>query len=126
VLGTPHTLNPDRQQTAKQKIKVETFAEKRVLTDGNQVVELHHLQGNLHQEGMTIAYLPKDKILVEADMFNPPAQANAPAGPVSPSTLNMIDNLNRLKLEVQAIVPVHYPADGRKITMAELMKAAGK
>ena len=76
---------------------------------------------------MTLAYLPKDKILVEADMFNPPAQANAPAPtPVSPSTLNLVENLQRLKLDVQTIVPVHYPVDGRKVTMAELMNAAGK
>ena len=31
-----------------------------------------------------------------------------------------------LKLDVEAIVPVHYPADSRKVTMAELNKAIGK
>jgi glyoxylase-like metal-dependent hydrolase (beta-lactamase superfamily II) len=128
VLAPAHTLNPDRQQREKKKIKVETFGDKRVLTDGKQVLELHHLKGNLHQEGMIVAYVPKDKILVEADVFNPPAQANAPPapGPVNPSTLNLVDNLDRLKLDVETIVPVHYPADGRKVTKAELMKAAGK
>jgi glyoxylase-like metal-dependent hydrolase (beta-lactamase superfamily II) len=127
LLAAPHTLSPDRQETAKKKISVETFGDKKVLTDGNHVIELHRLQGGLHQEGMVVAYLPKEKILVEADAFNPPAQPNAPvATPVNPATLNLVDNIERLKLDVETIVPVHYPADGRKVTKAELMRAAGK
>ena len=127
VLATPHTLTPDKQQTARKKIKVETIADKKVLTDGNRVVELHRLQGSLHQEGLIVAYLPKEKILVEADAFNPPAQANAPvATPVNPATLTLVENIDRLKLDVEAIVPVHYPADGRKVAKAELMRAAGR
>jgi hypothetical protein len=29
MLAAPHTLNPDRQETAKKKISVETFGDKR-------------------------------------------------------------------------------------------------
>jgi glyoxylase-like metal-dependent hydrolase (beta-lactamase superfamily II) len=127
LLAAPHTLNPDRQETAKKKVSVETFGDKKVLTDGNHVIELHRLQGGLHQEGMVVAYLPKEKILVEADAFNPPAQPNAPvATPINPATLNLVDNIDRLKLDVETIIPVHYPADGRKVTKAELLRAAGK
>ena len=127
MLATPHSLNPDRQETAKKKISVQTFGDKKVFTDGNHVVELHRLQGGLHQEGMIVAYLPKEKVLLEADAFNPPAQANAPAAtPPAPATVNLVLNIERLKLDVETIVPVHYPADGRKVTKAELMKAAGR
>jgi len=36
-----------------------------------------------------------------------------------------MDNINRLKLDVETIVPVHYPADGRKVSIDELKKAVG-
>jgi hypothetical protein len=37
-----------------------------------------------------------------------------------------VDNINRLKLDVQTIIPIHYPADGRRVMLAELMTAVGK
>ena len=56
----------------------ETMTTKKVMTDGNHVIELHHMAGSGHNEGLILVYLPKEKILVEADAYNPPAQANAP------------------------------------------------
>ena len=47
------------------------MTEKKVLTDGNHVIELYHLQNSLHNDGLIVAYLPKEKILVEADAFTP-------------------------------------------------------
>jgi glyoxylase-like metal-dependent hydrolase (beta-lactamase superfamily II) len=76
---------------------------------------------------MLLVYLPKEKVLLEADGFNPPAQplTRTPAT-VSPYTANLEANIVRLKLDVERIIPVHYPADGRKVTMAELLTAVGK
>src|SRR5262249_16520732 len=78
IFSLPHTLNPDNLAKSKAKGSIETVAEKKVLTDGNHVIELHHDKGDLHQDGLLVAYLPKEKILVEADGFNPPAQKDAP------------------------------------------------
>jgi glyoxylase-like metal-dependent hydrolase (beta-lactamase superfamily II) len=103
------------------------MTEKKVLTDGNRVVELHHLQGNGHNEGIIVAYLPKERILIEADAYNPPADANAPfPSPPSPYTANLLANIERLKLDPERIIAVHYPTDGRVVTKAELMRAAGR
>ena len=100
------------------------MTEKRVLTDGNHVVELHHLQGSGHNQGLLVAYLPKEKILIEADAFNPPADKNAPVvQPPSPYNLNLVDNIKRLKLDVDRIIPIHYPADNRRVDIAELNRA---
>jgi glyoxylase-like metal-dependent hydrolase (beta-lactamase superfamily II) len=127
LFAAPHALNPDTLARAPRKPSFETMTEKKVLTDGNQIVELHHLQGSGHNEGIIVAYLPKQKILVEADAFNPPAQANAPPlMPVSPYTANLIENISRLKLDFDRIIPIHLPADGRQVTRAELMRAAGQ
>ncbi len=42
------------------------------------------------------------------------------------NNVNLLDSIQRLKLDVQTLIPVHYPADARKVTMAELMRAIGK
>ena len=127
IFANPKTLNPDALSKAKKEPTFETLTTKKVMTDGNQVIELHHMAGNGHNEGLLLAYLPKQKVLVEADAYNPPAQPNAPvAMPVSPYTENLVATIDRLKLDVETIVPIHLPADGRKITRAELMRAAGR
>jgi hypothetical protein len=40
--------------------------------------------------------------------------------------LSLVDNIRRLKLDVQRIVPVHLPADNRMITLAELTRWVGR
>ena len=126
IFALPHTLNPDKMAESKKKPTFETMTEKKVLTDGNHVIELHHMQGIGHHDGLLMVYLPREKVLVEADAFNPPAQAITTPGTISPYNTSLVDNIARLKLQVERIIPIHYPADNRKITMAELMKAVGK
>ena len=127
VASMPHTLTPDRQQAAKKKPSFETMTEKKVMTDGNHVIELYHMTNIGHHDGLIIAYLPKEKVLVEADAYNPAAQPNAtPPSPPSPYTLALVSNIERLKLDVNRIIPIHYPADNRAVTRAELLKWVGK
>lgn len=127
VLNAPHTLGPDVMTTSNKKPKFETAGTKRVLTDGNRVVELHHMQSFGHQEGVLMVYLPKEKVLLEADAYNPPAQPpTATPAVISPYNINLVENVARLKLDVERIIPVHYPADNRKINMAEVLRAVGR
>jgi len=127
IFAMPHTLNPDKLEQAKKKPAFETVSEKKVMTDGNHVIELYHMTGIGHHDGLLMAYLPKEKVLVEADAYNPAAQPNAPA-PATPSPYNLalVANIERLKLDVDRIIPVHLPADNRVITRAELMRMVGK
>jgi hypothetical protein len=64
--------------------------------------------------------------LLEADGYNPQAATATPPTPASPFTVSLVDNIRRLNLDVQRVVPVHYPADNRVVTMAELTKWAGR
>jgi glyoxylase-like metal-dependent hydrolase (beta-lactamase superfamily II) len=54
LLARPHTI--------------EGVTAKRVLTDGTHTVELYPVQ-TTHADGMLIAYLPKEKVVVEADLY---------------------------------------------------------
>jgi glyoxylase-like metal-dependent hydrolase (beta-lactamase superfamily II) len=127
VWKNAHRLAPDKLSQNPRKPAFQTVAEKLVLTDGNHIIELHHLQNFGHNDGMLVAYLPKEKVLLEADGFNPPAQplTQTPAA-ISPYTASLAANIDRLKLDVQRIVPVHYPADNRKVPIIELQTAVGK
>lgn len=127
IWANPHTLSPDRLAQNPKKATFKTVKDKMVLTDGNHVIELYHLQNFDHNDGMLIAYLPKEKVLIEADGFNPPVQlATQPPAQLSPYTASLMANIERLKLDVERIIPIHYPADNRKVMFAELKMAVGK
>jgi hypothetical protein len=100
--------------------------DKKVLTDGNHVIELYRMTNIGHHDGLLMAYFPKEKILLEADAYNPGA-ANAPV-PAQPSPYNLalVDNVSRLKLDVARIIPVHYPADNHQVAMPEVLRMIGK
>jgi glyoxylase-like metal-dependent hydrolase (beta-lactamase superfamily II) len=121
VWAMRHTLSPDRLAKAPKKPVVEAVGDKRVLTDGAQTLELYHLQGSNHTDTMLIGYLPKQKVLIEADVYNP-GPPNAPAAPPTKENLNLNDNIKRLKLDVQQITPLH----GRLVTIADLKKVVGE
>jgi glyoxylase-like metal-dependent hydrolase (beta-lactamase superfamily II) len=128
LVKNPHTMVPDKlsQMNPQPKIKIEGVGEKKVMTDGEHTIEIYHLQGSTHSDNMLIVYLPKQKILVEADEFNVGA-ANAPTpAQINPYQTNLLANIERLKLDVDRIIPIHLPGDNRKVTMAELYTAAGR
>jgi glyoxylase-like metal-dependent hydrolase (beta-lactamase superfamily II) len=122
VATLPHTLNPDRLSREKKKAKIVAVAERHVLSDGARTVEIHHVQGSPHNEGILMAYLPKEKILVQVDLFTPPAPNAAPPATPNPFTVNLFENIERLKLDVGPVASLH----GGLSTMADLRKTIGK
>jgi glyoxylase-like metal-dependent hydrolase (beta-lactamase superfamily II) len=122
AFAAPRTLNPDRLAQSKNAAKFDTFTDKKVLSAGGRTLELHHVRGNAHNDAILAAYLPKEKILVEVDLYAPPA-ANTPLAPIPLSfATNLYENVRRLKLDVAQIVPLH----GRIGTWAEFLTAIGK
>jgi hypothetical protein len=79
--------------------------------------------GDTHTKEYTLVYLPTSKILVEGDAFSP-GPANAPPPPTpAPNAVKLYDEVQRLKLNVTAIAPIH----GRgAVPFVELAKAIGK
>ena len=121
-IAAPRTLNPGKYPQ-RVKAKFLTFADKQVMSDGNRVMELYLVRNNPHDDAMTMIYFPKEKILVEADVFNAPAQPNAPAPSTpNPSTVAFYDEVVARKIEVAQIAPIHT----RLAQMADLTRAAGK
>ena len=117
---SPRTLNPDRLQQSKHAVTVTGVKDKLVLSDTTQTLELHALKSTVHDEGMLVAFLPKEKMLVEVDLYTPPApDAPTPAAnaPVNPNALGLVTGLEKLRLDFETILPLHGTA---KATRAEL------
>jgi glyoxylase-like metal-dependent hydrolase (beta-lactamase superfamily II) len=122
VLTLPHRINPDSLAKSGRKAAVEGFRDKRVMTDGTQTLELHHIRGNFHNDGLLMAYLPSIKVLVQADAFHPRPGATW-AYPSPPQfTVNLFENVQRLKLDVTRVLHIHGGSD----PIGVIAKAAGR
>src|SRR4029077_12936136 len=84
-----------------------------------QLGDRSYAQGN-HSADMLIAYLPKEKILFNADLYSPPTQGAQPTPPTA-SMRTLDQNIRRLKLDVAQ----HVPAHGRVGTQEEFLKIVG-
>jgi len=126
ALSARRTLAPDSMSESRKKPKIEAVTEKRVLEDEMRTVEIHHVVGLPHADGMLMIYLPKEKILAYADMFNlPPASDPVPNPPVV-GTIVFLENIERLKLEPERIMSVHSLNPDRLATRADILKSLGR
>jgi glyoxylase-like metal-dependent hydrolase (beta-lactamase superfamily II) len=122
----PRTLQPDRLSMfypnftgSRRPAPFEAVNTKYVISDGSRTLDLHPVQGLNHAAGMLVAYLPRERILINGDLYSPPSAGAAPP-PASASNLALRANIERLKLDVAQHVPIH----GRAGTHEEFMSAA--
>jgi hypothetical protein len=91
------------------------------LTDSDTTLELYVMPNHLHAVGLLIAYLPKQKLLIQADSYIP--RPGAPPLPApSPYTISLVDNVTRLKLNVERVVHIH----GGISPYSDVLAAAGR
>ena len=112
----PFTIAPDALAKNPQPAKVEGVDGEMVLTDKSKsmTVNLYEIQGNPHSDTLLMAYFPRERLLVEADVFNP---GNA----VSPFAANLLENIKKRNLRVDRIVPIH----SKIAPFSELVKTVG-
>ncbi len=127
ALSAPRTLAPDSMSKSGKKPMIEGFkGDKRVFQDGTRTFEVHVIKGLPHADGLVIGYLPKERILVYADMFNlPPPNDPVPNPPVV-GTMVFLDNIERLKLDPQRVMSIHSLNPDRLTTVAEMKASLGR
>ena len=119
----PRTLQPDLFSSyypyftgGRRPLPVETVNQKYVLSDGVRTIDIYPVQGLNHAAGMLMVYLPKEKILLNADLYSPPAQG-APTPTPNANMRSLQQNIQRLKLDVALHVPIHgQPGPGDQFT----------
>ena len=128
---SPRTLQPDRMAKynpmywiSRRPAPIETVAGeargtgKYVVTDGEQILEIYHVQDMYyelgdpslryghHSEDMLMVYLPRERILVNADLYSPPARG-AQAGAPTLGMRTLHENIRKLRLDPERHVPLH-------------------
>ena len=120
------TLEPDRLSLYPPDEFQETFVleevvnDKYTLSDGTRIMDLHLVQGNPHAQGMLMVHLPRERILIEADLFTPPAAGQPFPATVNPAGMSLYNNVQRINLDVDQVLPIH----GRQFSWAEFAKVA--
>jgi len=117
----PRTVEPDALSTSGKAAMIETVGDKHVLSDQMRTIELHHLKDSGHNTATLIAYLPKERILMYGDGYNPPAGDDPRTPDRTPEYgLQLYENVQRLKLNPARIAPVHgrvVPFDNMKVAI---------
>ncbi len=102
----PRMIQPDRLSLAPRQVHYILVKEGYKLTDGNQEIDIYHADQLEHAEDMLIVYLPKAKIVYEADLWNP-VPAGQPQPPITAQNMNFIYNLERIGIQPETIVSTH-------------------
>ena len=127
AMSAPRTLAPDTLSKSGKKPLVEGFTgDKRVFQDGTRTFEIHVIKGLPHADGLVIGWLPKEKLLVYADMFNLPTDAAPVPNPPVVGTQVFAANMERLSLDPECIMSVHSLNPDRLTSRAELLKSLGR
>jgi glyoxylase-like metal-dependent hydrolase (beta-lactamase superfamily II) len=107
----PHTIVPDTLAKNASRLNVEAVDAEREIKDQTMTVMLYHVAGNPHSDTMLMAYIPRDRLLIEVDAYSPGSAAQ-------PYAANLLENIQKRNLRVDRIVPLH----GAIAPFAELSK----
>jgi glyoxylase-like metal-dependent hydrolase (beta-lactamase superfamily II) len=101
------TLRRESEKAAKTAYEIVREA-RRVFTDGTHTVEIYNVSPNPHVDEMLIAYLPAEKVLFEADLFDLEVPGHEGTG--GRATQFLLEWIEKSGLEVRKVVPVHGAA----------------
>jgi glyoxylase-like metal-dependent hydrolase (beta-lactamase superfamily II) len=100
VVARKHTIVPDALARSPKPLKLRTVDESLVLKDATMTVNVFRLSMPNHVDAMQMAYIPSERLLIEADAYN----LNSTVQPFAP---NLVDTVKRLGLAVDRVVPIH-------------------
>jgi glyoxylase-like metal-dependent hydrolase (beta-lactamase superfamily II) len=112
AIARSHSIVPDALAKHPKPLTLEAVDEEMVLKDSAMTVDLYRIAGSTHADTLLMAYFPKERLLVEADVFSP-------ASAVQPYTANLMETIKKHDLKIDRIVPIH----GAIAPYSEFLKA---
>jgi hypothetical protein len=100
LVARPHTLVPDELQMHPQPLKIRAVDDQLTLKDKSMEVRLYHVIDNPREGTLLFAYVPRDRMLVQADLYDSTWLQH-------PWADNFLWNLKMRHLAVDKHVPVH-------------------
>jgi hypothetical protein len=108
-----HTIAPDdlARNVATVPIKIKAVDDELVLKDDSMELDLYHVKDNSHSDTLLMGWVPRDHILVQADLYD--------SGWLRyPWADNLKKNVELRKLKVEKDVPIH----GKIESYADVLK----
>jgi glyoxylase-like metal-dependent hydrolase (beta-lactamase superfamily II) len=97
---------------------IEAIRENYTLTDGARTMHISYVQPLQHVEGMLMAYLPGEKLVIEADLFD----THAPLpGAATNANRALFNQVQALKLDVERVAPIH----GQPVPWSDVVRLVG-
>ena len=100
LLSRKHSIVPDALEKSPKPAKFEWVDDELTLKDKSMEVRLYHLLDNPREGTNLFAYVPRDRILVQADLYDSTWQQHLWGE-------NVLKNIEQRKLKVDRDVPVH-------------------
>ncbi len=100
IARRPHTIVPDALAITPRDLTIETVgSDGREYGDSTMTVNLYPITG-AHSETMLMAYLPRQRLLIEVDVYNP-------GNPVQMFAGGFLETVKNRNLRIDRIVPLH-------------------
>jgi glyoxylase-like metal-dependent hydrolase (beta-lactamase superfamily II) len=106
-----HTIAPDALAKNPRPVTIESVDDTLVMRDAAMTVHLYHIAGSPHADTLLMAWFPRERLLVEVDVYSP-------AAAVHPFAANLLENISRRNLRVARVVPLH----GAPVAFEDLVK----
>jgi glyoxylase-like metal-dependent hydrolase (beta-lactamase superfamily II) len=114
IASSTFSLAPDSLTGSPKKPDFMFVEKKHIFSDETQTLEIHNIKTG-HSENIYLAYLPKQKILFQADLYNWTAAPTV-------HTVTLFEAIEKLGLEVETLVGAH----GGTFSFAEVKKEVAK
>jgi glyoxylase-like metal-dependent hydrolase (beta-lactamase superfamily II) len=120
AFATPAKIAPDRLAKSGRKASFVEVDDSMMMSDAMRTLVIQRIRDSVHNDTFLMVYLPKERLLIEADAYTPAAPNAAPPANANPLNVNLVENIKRMNLRVDKILPLH----GRVVPVSELYTTA--
>ena len=75
--GAAQRCVPTALASQRRRRNSRLYGDKYELSDGSRTIEIHRIAGSGHSDDLALVYLPKEKVLIEADAYTPTVKDHA-------------------------------------------------
>jgi len=100
LVGRQHTIAPDTLEKVRRLVMFELVDDRLTLKDKSMEVQLYYLLDNPREGTNIYAYVPRDRILVQADLYDATWLRHSWGE-------NVLRNFERRGLKIERSVPIH-------------------
>jgi glyoxylase-like metal-dependent hydrolase (beta-lactamase superfamily II) len=122
AFAQPNAIRPDALAQSGRRASFTGVEGTRRFSDGMRTVDIHFIEGSPHAQGFMLAWLPRERLLIQADAYTPGPPNTPPPAQPNALNVNLMTNIQRLNLDVDRILPLH----GRVVPFSELRAATGR